>query len=371
MGFTSKISRLLQGKSASYQSGASVDEKRANMMAQFGGVDELGFPDQGKNPPGEIADQVQLLAERTVARRNARLDDDALAALQGGLGNLQSYRPGGAAAMASPYYSQMAQVLQNSKTSAPDLLYNSRLDAQRKASKAARQASNMQIAGAVIQAAGMVLAPATGGASILASTAINAGLNSAAAGANAKANAASQQANTGASSGQPPQGQPLGAQPGAEAFGGQPSQPNQQQPGQPPQPNQGQGQGQPQGQGQKSLGGGGFQPQGDKGFQVNGNEGGGEAQGFGAGGGAQASGGSGLSSAMLDPSASAFGPATPAGSAYPSREGAIAAGTARYGPSSYDIVSQIYVRDFGDDGFYDRQLSSLDVIDAQIASLIA
>lgn len=369
MSFTNKIGRLLQGKSQNYQSGASVDEKRANMTAQFGGVDELGFPDSGKNPPGEIADQIQLLAERTVARRNSRLDQDALAALQGGLGQLQSYRPGGAAAMASPYYSQMAQVLQGSKTSAPDLLYNSRLDAQRKASKASRQASNMQIAGAVIQAAGTILAPVTGGASLLASTAINAGLNSAAANDNAKANAASGQAAQGAG-GQAPQSQPLGAQQGADAFGGQPSQPNQQTQGQ-NQP-QGQPQGQAQGQQMKSLAGGdgGFQ-QGDKGFQVQGNAGGsGQASG-GGGDGLQASGGSGLSSAMLDPGASAFGPATPMGSAYPSREGAIAAGTARFGPASYDIVSQVYVRDFGDDGFYDRQLASLDALDAQIASLIA
>lgn len=368
MGFTNKIGRFLQGKSQNYQSGASVDEKRANMMAQFGGVDELGFPDSGKNPPGEIADQVQLLAERAVARRNSRLDQDALAAIQGGLGNLQSYRPGGAAAMASPFYSQMAQVLQNSKTSAPDLLYNSRLDAQRKAAKAARQASNMQIAGAVIQAAGTVLAPMTGGASIIASTAINAGLNSA-------ANKKMQSAGDGSSSalfGGPGSGiqQPQNK---ANTTGGQPSQP--QQPQNPTQQGQGQDQGQQakgQGQQMKSMSGGsgGFQPT-DKGFEVNGT-GGGEAQSFGGGGGElQASGASGPSSAMLDPGASAFGPATPAGSAYPSREGAIAAGTARYGPSSYDIVSQIYVRDFGDDGFYDRQLASLDALDAQIASLIA
>jgi hypothetical protein len=75
-------------------------------------------------------------------------------------------------------------------------------------------------------------------------------------------------------------------------------------------------------------------------------------------------------SAMLDPGASAFGPATPMGSSYPSREGIIAGGMARFGPASYDIAAQIYVRDFAHDGFYDRQLASLDAMDARIEALI-
>lgn len=375
MGFLNDISRFVRGK-GDYQSGASVDQKRAAMMQEYGGVDSLGFPTSGKNPPAEIADQVQLLAERNVAQRNAGLNQDALSALQGGLGQLQSYRPGGAAAMASPYYSQMAQVLQNSQTQAPDLLYNSRLQAQQKAKKAARQASNMQIAGAVISAAGAVLAPATGGASLLASTAINAGIN--AAGKNG-----SQSGNDGSSSalfggpgnqnivgGQGQQGQQGGqqGQPGqppqiapASAYGGQPS--TQQSPASQPQNpgtmkstlggQGGQGEG-----GQQGFGGGG-----GGGYGLEGAQGG-------AAGGPQQSGGSAPMSAMLDPGASAFGPATPMGSSYPSREGIIAGGMARFGPASYDIAAQIYVRDFAHDGFYDRQLASLDAMDARIEALI-
>lgn len=373
MGFLNDISRFVRGK-GDYQSGASVDQKRAAMMQEYGGVDSLGFPTSGKNPPAEIADQVQLLAERNVAQRNAGLNQDAFSALQGGLGQLQSYRPGGAAAMASPYYSQMAQVLQNSQTQAPDLLYNSRLQAQQKAKKAARQASNMQIAGAVISAAGAVLAPATGGASLLGAAAINGGINAANAknAGNAQGGAADPsmggagnqnlvggQVQQGGQQGQPGQPPQIGAPP-ASAYGGQPSNP-QSPASQPQNPGTmksvvGQG-GQGEG-GQQGFGGGG-----GGGYGLEGAQGG-------AAGGPQASGGSAPMSAMLDPGASAFGPATPMGSSYPSREGIIAGGMARFGPASYDIAAQIYVRDFAHDGFYDRQLASLDAMDARIEALI-
>jgi hypothetical protein len=331
MGFLNDISRFVRGK-GDYQSGASVDQKRAAMMQEYGGVDSLGFPTSGKNPPAEIADQVQLLAERNVAQRNAGLNQDAFSALQGGLGQLQSYRPGGAAAMASPYYSQMAQVLQNSQTQAPDLLYNSRLQAQQKAKKAARQASNMQIAGAVISAAGAVLAPATGGASLLGAAAINGGINAANAknAGNAQGGAADPsmggagnqnlvggQVQQGGQQGQPGQPPQIGAPP-ASAYGGQPSNP-QSPASQPQNPGTmksvvGQG-GQGEG-GQQGFGGGGG----------GGNAGQGEM--IGQAGGPQQSGGSAPMSAMLDPGASAFGPATPMGSSYPSREGIIAGGMA-------------------------------------------
>lgn len=123
----------------------------------------LILDDQGYTPtlPGkEVAVQAQYGSEKFIAGRNAGLRRDALASLRGGLGNLQSYRPGGAAALASPFYSQQADVLMNSQQDVPDLLHDVRADAQAKADRARRIGQAIQVGATVIGAAATI---ATGG----------------------------------------------------------------------------------------------------------------------------------------------------------------------------------------------------------------
>lgn len=123
--------------------------------------------------PGErLAPQVQAIAERVNAGRNQQLLRDAISrgqgnfadaqgALNNGLQNLQTYRPGGAAAMTSGLYQSQAQssisqadfgfrgaVAQ--QQSAPDLLNSTREKAIADAKGAAEKAGLYQLGGAVI-----------------------------------------------------------------------------------------------------------------------------------------------------------------------------------------------------------------------------
>lgn len=102
-------------------------------------VDELGYTEQ---LPGHVSGpELQHISSRTVGRRNAQLMRDALGTLKGGLGNLRSYRPGGAAAMSSGLYQNMAQVLQNSRTYAPDIVSPGQYEyARKRARRKAKQA---------------------------------------------------------------------------------------------------------------------------------------------------------------------------------------------------------------------------------------
>ena len=350
--------RRIRGKGG-YESGASVDARRTSQMGDYqqqsGGLDELGYSRNGINPPGEIADRVQAQSESIVGHRNARLNEDALGALQGGLGQLQSYRPGGAAAMASPYYSQMAQVLQNSQTQAPDLLHFSRTDAEMKARKASRNSANMQIAGTVIGAAatvaGAALAVPTGGGSMVGAMAlmglVNAGIAAQNRTPNGSANASDSAHGWGGmgTQGSLPQ-DGANTQGQGEVPGGMPPTPTSQPTKQVKQGGQGQG---------SPLGGGGGQ------FNVQGDGGQGQVSG---GSGAQGMQGQGTvqGSPMADPGAAAFGMATPMGSSYPSREGAIAAGSALFGQATYDLVSNVVVKEFGEDPFWHNSNAAADAL---------
>lgn len=132
--------------------GRAYDEQRAEIYDDQG---NLILDEQGYTPvmPGRyVARAAQYESERFVAKRNAQIRADALHALKGGLGLLSSYRPGGAAALTSPYFANMANVLMNSQIETPDLLANVRRAAQASAAKRARTAQALQIAGTAVGA---------------------------------------------------------------------------------------------------------------------------------------------------------------------------------------------------------------------------
>lgn len=142
-----------------------------------GAIDEYGATDN--LPVWDKAAQTQNLANRIAQRRNTRIVGDAQGILGQGLRNLQTYRPGGAAALMSPFYSQMAQVALSDRQDAPDLMHNymnkQRDDAKRESKRAGRRALAGQIIGAVGQVGAAYL---TGGASL----AVNLGKDGAGAG---------------------------------------------------------------------------------------------------------------------------------------------------------------------------------------------
>jgi hypothetical protein len=117
-------------------------------------LDERGFTN--RLPPAPIAPYVQLQAERAAAERNSRLVRDALGWQQQGLANLQTYRPGGVAALQSPYYSQMSQITLADRGEAPDLMFDWRRDEafqeRRRQSRARRRAGLAAAGGAVLGA---------------------------------------------------------------------------------------------------------------------------------------------------------------------------------------------------------------------------
>lgn len=171
MGTFKQAIRRLRGKSGKYDSAQTVLDRRNEQMRQYldrsGGLDEFGIPRGAEPPPAEFAPMLQFQAERMAFERNRRLEGDADAAVQSAQGTFESYRPGGAAALAAGIHARRADVLLASRAEAPDLLFDWRREQEFKARKAARQASYMQFAGQVVGAAATVAGAAlTGGASL-------------------------------------------------------------------------------------------------------------------------------------------------------------------------------------------------------------
>lgn len=114
---------------------------------RHGQFDDLGYTQH--LPMGGIGPFAQYEAERIVAQRNAELMRQAVAAIgdsrSGALGLMESYRPGGAASLASGIHMQagmgIANMLAASRTQAPDLLYTHRRDRARRARQQAKRAS--------------------------------------------------------------------------------------------------------------------------------------------------------------------------------------------------------------------------------------
>lgn len=153
--------------------GTGAEHKYHYQKGAHGAFDELGYTE--KIPQGGIAPFAQFESERIVAQRNARLMGEAVTTIgdarSNALGRMESYRPGGAAALASGIDMQagmgMANMLAASRTEAPDLLYQNRRDRSRRAAQKARQMQYIQLAvqGGLAAAA---LIPGVGGAGALA-----------------------------------------------------------------------------------------------------------------------------------------------------------------------------------------------------------
>lgn len=98
---------------------------------------EFGFT--SRLPPEWAAADAQFKAERKAFERNKMLEGQALATQKEGLGNLQTYRPGGASSLLSPYYSNMSNVILGMRRDAPDLMFRYREHQATKARKAAER----------------------------------------------------------------------------------------------------------------------------------------------------------------------------------------------------------------------------------------
>lgn len=89
-----------------------------------------------------------------------------------GLGLFESYRPGGAAALASGLFQFQGSGLANlygnqaANLQSPDMLSDMRRDAAAKAAMAQEKAKKMAVAGTAVSAIGVAAAPFTGGASL-------------------------------------------------------------------------------------------------------------------------------------------------------------------------------------------------------------
>lgn len=155
-------------------------------------MSDLGFSDI--LPRSRVAPDIQFLANRAAAERNDRLMRQALAsgrrdfsaargALMSGVENMQTYRPGGAAAMASPYYQGIANTLMTQadfnlrgaaarRQEAPDLMFRYDEQVRKSAEKEAKRASTFgMLAGGATAIAGFASGNPLVGAGGLALTA--------------------------------------------------------------------------------------------------------------------------------------------------------------------------------------------------------
>ena len=150
------------------QLGYNYDPSRgAQNLADSGIYDQFGNTNQ--IPAWQIAPDVQYGANVVAMRRNDMLAQQggaqAQIALNNGLQNLSSYRPGGAAALLSPYYQQQAntyfQTAMARRADAPDLMFKYDEKVRNNANKAAKQAGLVSAIGGL---AGTALGALTGGA---------------------------------------------------------------------------------------------------------------------------------------------------------------------------------------------------------------
>lgn len=141
---------------------------------KLGEFDELGNYIGGM-PEGYLGKQAQYRSEQIVSHRNADLMQRAVdtigQASQNALGLMESYRPGGAASLASGIQMQagmgQANMLAASRTNAPDLLGNWRedraIDARNRQDKMSYMQMGTQLLGAAIGAIGPGLFPGGAG----------------------------------------------------------------------------------------------------------------------------------------------------------------------------------------------------------------
>jgi len=126
--------------------------------------DENGNPIGQRLPRLENAIDWQYLANQRASQRRNALWGDAQGAIGQGLDLMQSYRPGGAAALASGMFGQRAQLFagQAMDTEAPDLLMGYRQQKQLEADKEAKRANKINQILAGVGAVSNLVGAATG-----------------------------------------------------------------------------------------------------------------------------------------------------------------------------------------------------------------
>lgn len=127
---------------------------------------QTGMPIGMKGPPSAaMAGRYQYRAEEIAAQRRAALQQGAMATMGQGMNLFESFRPGGAAQLAQGQFAQKAGMMLGTAAmiEAPDMLFNYREDAARRAERAAKKARDAQIFGGIIQAAATIGGAALGG----------------------------------------------------------------------------------------------------------------------------------------------------------------------------------------------------------------
>lgn len=139
---------------------ALVRQKRDQELANYGPVGAMG-PSANYQPPEEIAPDVQLQHEKAVQQYNTGLAQQGTGYLRQGMDLFQSYRPGGAASLASGQYQGLANSVLQGRVQPLDLLFNYRRD--QAAAAAHRQANAGLVQGAGTLIGGAIGAVAGGG----------------------------------------------------------------------------------------------------------------------------------------------------------------------------------------------------------------
>lgn len=127
---------------------------------------QTGMPIGMKGPPSAaMAGRYQYRAEEIAAQRRAALQQGAMATMGQGMNLFESFRPGGAAQLAQGQFAQKAGMMLGTAAmiEAPDMLFNYREDAARRAERAAKKARDAQIFGSIIQAAATIGGAVIGG----------------------------------------------------------------------------------------------------------------------------------------------------------------------------------------------------------------
>lgn len=127
---------------------------------------QTGLPIGMKGPPSaRMAGRYQYRAEEIAAQRRAALQQGALGTMNQGMNLFESFRPGGAAQLAQGQFAQKANMQLGiaAMTEAPDMLFNYREDAARRAERAAKKARDANIFGSIVQAAATIGGAVIGG----------------------------------------------------------------------------------------------------------------------------------------------------------------------------------------------------------------
>lgn len=114
-----------------------------------------GMPIGMRGPPShEVALKYQYRAQELTRRRQQALWGDAQNVMMGARNLLQSYRPGGSAALASGVFGQQAGLYASQAQSLeePDLMAGARQNAEIQAAREAKRARNLQIGLGIVQA---------------------------------------------------------------------------------------------------------------------------------------------------------------------------------------------------------------------------